>query len=72
MKYLPAIIFLSALVAILLGVTVLDGIATRDAQLTEYEFLVAELWSERNRCINQLGVFYKPTEKEVKTWNKNH
>ena len=57
---LASIIAIMSLVAVLMGVCVLDRIATRDAQIAELEFQIADLWTEKEHCKHQLGVFYMP------------
>jgi len=63
MRYLAITIILSALVAMYVGIRTLDHIATREAQIVEYEFMLADLWKDNQDCREQLGVFYTPPTK---------
>ena len=34
------------------------NITTQNALLTEYELYIADIYAEKENCINQMGVFY--------------
>lgn len=50
----------SALFAICLGILLLDKINGLKAQMNEYEWQIADIHAEKERCIKRLGVFYMP------------
>jgi len=50
----------SALLAIGLGISVLGKISNLKAQLNEYEWQIADIHAENERCKERLGVFYIP------------
>ena len=54
------------IVTIISSTMVLFGISKQNAMLNEYEYVLADVWAEKERiwaekedCIEQLGVFYK-------------
>lgn len=47
------------LIAILLGIYIAKEACHKNAQLNEYEYLLADAWQAQQNCMGQLGVFYK-------------
>ena len=54
------------IVTIISSTMVLFGISKQKAMLNEYEYVLADVWAEKEKlraekedCIEQLGVFYK-------------
>ena len=59
-------ITLLVILSIILGVYILNDISKQNAMLNEYEYVLADVWAEKERiwaekedCKEQLGVFYK-------------
>ena len=48
--------------SILIGVLVAKESCRRNAMLNEYEYLLADVWTENMKCQDQLGVFYVEPE----------
>ena len=47
------------------GISELQQIVyNQEAQINEYEFLLADMWAEKEHCRKRLGAFYKPIRKE--------
>ena len=59
-------ITLLVILSIILGVYILNDISKQNAMLNEYEYVLADvwaekekIWAEKEKCKEQLGVFYK-------------
>jgi len=59
MKTINLIACVLILSAIGLGVMIAKESCRRNAMLNEYEYLLADVWTENVDCQDQLGVFYK-------------
>jgi len=53
-------------VAIYTQKKIVDNHIKIEASVNELEFLVADLWAEKEACIEELGIFRKPKGKRVK------
>jgi len=51
-------------VAIYTQKKIVDNHIKIEASVNELEFLVADLWAEKEECIEELGVFRKPKGKK--------
>jgi len=45
-------------ILLLSGISLLSGIAEQNTLLNEYEFQIANLYTEKEKCRQQLGIFY--------------